>query len=612
MRHLRHKLTIIAGFIALAMLFCLALATAGASTVRAQETGDSACRGCHGDNERTLTLPSGEELPLLVHLADFDASAHGLAPEASCTTCHDAKAYRYPHRELPVSITTLAEYEAAAAETCVDCHYGHEPFHADLPPEAVAPSCIDCHGSHDIAPFDQMLETMPANCLTCHTDQTTDWVHTLFAPREGFGIGEADYAGSVRCLGCHEDLYLGWQETHHALSIQNAVENPDAVIGEFALETPERPFELADVVYTIGGIRQQKYITHTVESGFFVLPSQWNRATEEWASYHPEDWDQADWRETCAGCHVTGLNTETWEFKEFGIGCESCHGPGLAHSKNPEEVKPFAEVDDQVCGACHSRGESPDGLPYPATYRPGDTLLDHFTFTTDPEHFWPDGSSRTHNQQYIDWHLGNPMALDPSVSCISCHTVHGPGEGPAQLTQPQNEVCLQCHNDKRKLIQHMPYHEVASQSYDFVCADCHMPKIATSAIEFDSRSHAFFQPNPQGSLDHGGVDVMPNSCNLCHSDYGEDPAWALQTIEYSGVLEAQASDGFGPGPTPTSPPPPTPLPSVGEPVEGAEVEAPVGLRAAVFSIIGVGVLLALLLIYGATRHYMRTRSQRNV
>jgi hypothetical protein len=158
----------------------------------------------------------------------------------------------------------------------------------------------------------------------------------------------------------------------------------------------------------------------------------------------------------------------------------------------------------------------------------------------------------------------------------------------------------------------MPYHEVASKSYDFTCADCHMPLIASSAIEFDSRSHAFFQPDPQNSIEYGGVEVMPNSCNLCHGDFGEDPEWALETIAYSGVLEAQNNQGFGPGPTPTSPPPPTPVPSVGQPVETAEIEVGTGLRIALLGTIAIVILLAGLVAYAASRNYLRTRSERNV
>ena len=77
-----------------------------------------------------LTLPSGEQLPLLVDLAKLDASPHGHGGEATiyCTTCHTgAERYRYPHAPNPAQ--THAEFGAAIAPVCESCHYPHLPFH---------------------------------------------------------------------------------------------------------------------------------------------------------------------------------------------------------------------------------------------------------------------------------------------------------------------------------------------------------------------------------------------------------------------------------------------------------------------------------------------------
>ncbi len=247
-------------------------------------------------------------------------------------------------------------------------------------------------------------------------------------------------------------------------------------------------------------------------------------ATGKWEPYHPDDWETRDWRQECGSCHVTGLETQNWTFSEFGVGCESCHGPGEAHAADPENVKPFAEVDDQVCGACHSRGESPDGHPFPATYRPGDTLTDHFTFTTSEEALWPDGSAKLHEQQYMDWILDNTMVDSGKVNCTTCHAVHDTGAAEGQIVKPLNQLCVDCHEQQGALVRHTPFHEAAIQKHEFACTDCHMPKLATNATPFDMHNHAFMQPNPQGSIDHGGVADMPNACNQCHQGAGETAA----------------------------------------------------------------------------------------
>jgi hypothetical protein len=133
--------------------------------------------------------------------------------------------------------------------------------------------------------------------------------------------------------------------------------------------------------------------------------------------------------------------------------------------------------------------------------------------------------------------------------------------------------------------------------------------MAASAEPNDIHNHSFLQPNPQGTLDHGGLAQMPNACNVCHTKLGEEPQWAAQTIAY---VVARATPGagaiFGPGPTPTSPPPPTPLPSVGQPaVEVTPVATGRWLRITAFIVIGVG------LIWGAYKGYrsMKSRGELN-
>ena len=37
------------------------------------------------------------------------------------------------------------------------------------------------------------------------------------------------------------------------------------------------------------------------------------------------------------------------------VGCEACHGPGLAHADTPDKVKPHRKVEENTCVACHSK-----------------------------------------------------------------------------------------------------------------------------------------------------------------------------------------------------------------------------------------------------------------
>ena len=556
---------------------------------------DLACRKCHGEKTDVLTFSDGLTMTLGVDLAALDASPHSSSSPTgavACNDCHQNETrYRYPHVENPAQ--NEHEFALAVSNNCQSCHYPHLPFHDADQTEYTPPACVDCHGSHAIDRVDNIVNSMPANCVKCHEEQTTEWATELIAPRPGFGAGAEGYIGSARCQGCHEDKYGTWQHTLHAKLVQDPAQDPTAIVGDFTQEDPSLSFGPGDFAYTLGSRWSQLYLTATVSNTFAILPAQWIVATGKWEPYHPDDWETRDWRQECGSCHVTGLETQNWTFSEFGVGCESCHGPGEAHAADPETVKPFAEVDDQVCGACHSRGESPDGHPFPATYRPGDTLTDHFTFTTSEDALWPDGSAKLHEQQYMDWTLDNTMVDSGKVNCTTCHAVHDTGAAEGQIVKPLNELCVDCHEQQGALVRHTPFHEAAIQKHEFACTDCHMPKLATNATPFDTHSHAFMQPNPQGSIDHGGVADMPNACNQCHQGAGETAQWAAQTI---AVAQARATPVagafFGPGPTPTSPPPPTPISAVGPPAEFDKLENGVWIRRSVYVAIAIVVVVA--------------------
>ncbi len=558
------------------------------------------CRFCHGDSQHTLTFPSGEEISLKVPLDVFDLSPHGANSEnpLNCTDCHrTAQHYLFPHQENTAQ--SLKEFTNQIADNCTRCHFPHRPFHPDeIAAADELPTCVDCHGSHDITAAEDIPQTMPTACVACHTDKPENWAANLIPSRAGYGPQPAaNYIGSDRCAGCHEDTYGSWQHTLHANLIQDVSENPDAIMGDFTQSDPDLTFTAADVQYTVGSKWKQRYITKT-EDGFYLLPAQWNFETKEWVPYHADDWQTREWRQSCGTCHVTGLNTETWDFVEFGVGCESCHGPGGAHANDPYNSPMFKKVDDQVCGSCHSRGTSPDGFSFPATYRPGDTLTDHFTFTTDQADIWADGSARKHHQQYMDWQLGSKMEKSGFVNCTTCHSVHDNGQANSQLNLPLNALCVQCHADKKQLLTHIPYHEQASKTHQFVCSDCHLPKMATSAVPYDIHNHSFLQPNPDGTLAHGGLESMQNACNTCHTDRAETPQWAAETVAYVAKSHPEAFSSFNPGIKITPPPPPTPIPSVGQKADVEEYKYETGrwIRVSFFIIIGLIVLAIIIVI----------------
>jgi hypothetical protein len=65
----------------------------------------------------------------------------------------------------------------------------------------------------------------------------------------------------------------------------------------------------------------------------------------------------------CLQCHSTGYGLpggfeSARRSPQLGsVGCESCHGPGLAHRRDPKVRTPFAARDQ--CGRCHDPENSP-------------------------------------------------------------------------------------------------------------------------------------------------------------------------------------------------------------------------------------------------------------
>jgi hypothetical protein len=370
---------------------------------------------------------------------------------------------------------------------------------------------------------------------------------------------EPGYVGSEKCAQCHGAKYESYRETWHARFLRPA--SDETVLGDFGSTDPDLTFSREDVVYALGGQFSQRYLTE-LDGELYVLPAQWNVADEEWVAYRPDDWQDRPYTQFCAGCHTTGFDADTGEWLEDGVQCEACHGPGLDHVALAGDtayiVNPaLVEFDEQtqICGQCHLRGSDPTGVyQFPTEYRPGGPLpLDEaFIPTADPDAFWPDGSSRRHHQEYQDWKLSGHAA---GVACVFCHVSHSRGETLYQTRFVGDHRCVICHEEKKDVALHTPYHPPA----ELVCTDCHMPTLAqkaTAEYNFEFHSHTFWPPNPAVTIQYGGQENMPNACNLCHSD--QSPEWAAQVLALD-VEEVTLAPTVTPVASPTPVPTATPF-----------------------------------------------------
>lgn len=370
---------------------------------------------------------------------------------------------------------------------------------------------------------------------------------------------ELTYVGSAICGDCHDRIYVMWQTSLHSQVVKKAEDNPLAIQGNFKYPDYYDPevtldFTPEDVTWVHGVQWKQFYI----DKDWHIRKLSWNMQAQRWEPYHVDDWQDIDWRERCAYCHVTGYDVEEKTFMEPGVGCEACHGPGSGHVDAPNFIKGKYIVNPaklpvrlaaEICGQCHTRGKSPDGKHnFPINYRPGKQMTtEHFIIDdfNDKKTYTPDGCVRIHRQKYAEW--ATSKHAEAGVFCATCHPVHGSATkfatSPAQVL-----LCITCHAavDTDSVVGHAPIYG-APQHSD--CVTCHMPPetYETSRCETchdaplgltteprsehshrfrvigPERTMAYFENNREMySLPEGGIDYSklvqdaPNSCNLCH------------------------------------------------------------------------------------------------
>ena len=477
-----------------------------------------------------------------------------------------------------------------------------------------------------------LVATAVALCGTIITNQRPDIPEDEVTNRP-ISIVEDGYVSSTTCKACHPAQYDSWSGSFHRTMTQ--VATPETVQADFdevtvsevegvpmrlerrgdefwaefddpGWEGPAsaRPRITREVVMITGSHHQNIYWYATGhDRALNILPGVFLLNDERWVPrssvvLSPPSQGVATldghWNAICIDCHTTHGKTQfdtpfrsepissqsvDTTVAEFGISCESCHGPAEVHIAtnrspwrryamhlsdepdttivNPVELDPVRS--SQVCGQCHSiwefynssdeRVSSTSGL----AYRPGDELRDtrfvaHPTtnanspemqqlLNTDPDFirgsFWSDGQVRVSGREYnglIDSPcFQNADTTQQSLSCFSCHTMHKTAEDPRSVStwadthqvsagMDDNTACTQCHQEFTVDVSAHTNHGVTSSGSS--CYNCHMPYTSYGLLR-SIRSHTVTTPSIQESVEVG----RPNACNLCHLD---------QTLEWSG------------------------------------------------------------------------------
>ena len=440
------------------------------------------------------------------------------------------------------------------------------------------------------------------------------------------------YVSSQTCQACHPREYATWHRSYHRTMTQEAT--PETVVGDFGVkiqfngqmfhlqrrgdefwvdlddpdwdgEGDERPRVQKQVVLTTGSHHRQFYWLATGQSRYLAqLPFIYLIKERRWtyrrnAFLAPPSTDvsmeSGVWNIVCIQCHTTHgqptfqgyENDIDTRVAEFGISCESCHGPAEEHVRlnrdprrryqhhmsgepdttmvQPERLSP--ELASQVCGQCHSAFEPylasdnlaarPNQVIYNGwPYRPGQdmtktrlivqdteqkrklpmmqSVLNHPTFMG--RRFWSDGMIRIAGREY------NALIETPCythgdeeagiMTCLSCHNMHQDTTDSRTLDEWANDQLkpdmlgnLACLQCHESFANDIESHtHHKPDSTGSLCYNCHMPHTTYGLLKA-IRSHLVDSPSVVASVETG----RPNACNLCHLD--RTLVWTAKSLE---------------------------------------------------------------------------------
>lgn len=306
-------------------------------------------------------------------------------------------------------------------------------------------------------------------------------------PKEGRPV----YVTSSSCRQCHQEYYDSWSNTLHSKMFR-PVKNDNDILGDFTSNDPALTFSKNDVEYVVGNRWEQVYV-RKIDNEYYPLPARWLVKQQKWSPYKVDSWQKIPMSEKCNGCHTTGFDPATYEFSEFGVGCEACHGPGSRHVDNNKMISSFTcrlchwseikqqtdiirSVSSTVCGQCHNRGKnkpfSDQDEPifnFPVQYTPGDDLAKSFKAVSPAEDkenkfWWGNGVAKARHQEFADWEKSNH-----SKALTLLKQNHTP------KIKPLQDACLECHSTDYLLAENGHKSTVHTAKYGITCVACHNP-----------------------------------------------------------------------------------------------------------------------------------------
>jgi hypothetical protein len=328
-------------------------------------------------------------------------------------------------------------------------------------------------------------------------------------------LPELTYVGSESCKDCHTLAYFNWRQSGHPYKL---AEVKDGKAPEFPFSTlpgPPQGTTWNDILYVVGGYGYKARFVG--KDGYFITAggkNQWDLNTLAWSDYSKDQ----RLPYTCGECHTTGYDKEgnhrgieglrgTW--KEDGVGCEACHGPGSQHVFSPLGHRLTKDTSTEACASCHHRNGATN---------PEITAQNGFLMHRDA----------LHSVRLTKGHQ--------NFTCVTCHDAHR-----GVLYQKERQLpgvkrdCESCHTMARLSLQRSDF---AKSKANQECTTCHMAPMTVSAVPTkrpwlgDMKAHLVkinTDPNaPQwygtnNNRSHAYITVG-FACLSCHEDKNQQ--WA--------------------------------------------------------------------------------------
>jgi tetratricopeptide (TPR) repeat protein len=334
-----------------------------------------------------------------------------------------------------------------------------------------------------------------------------------------FCAAGADFVGSQACAACHADIYRSFMRTPMARSSGRAgTEEPkerfDRTVfrdssGAYTYRVGQEAgkyffeFQQQGAKEPIQGRRQLEYFVGSGSAARSYLLNVNGFLYEAPVAYYnnPASWNSApgyagfDYpyltrpiQQGCLQCHASAIQRtpgtqnayNSPPFREGGVACERCHGPGSDHMATGESMVNPAKLPaarrDSICGQCHLSGEM--RVPKPGRddgdFRPGEVLADSLTVFV---------RAGTLSPLRVTSHVENlaqsacKRASGEKLWCGTCHDPHSVPDANEKAAYFRSK-CLGCHqtSDCRGT-------RSARQANSDLCTACHMPRNPPSDVD---------------------------------------------------------------------------------------------------------------------------------